>query len=122
MYYILGVPRYHELDRLDWHGKSIRIISSAAARWEKIATRLYFDGNEISAIRRDCHFQVEDACRSVLIRWLEGNGRKPTTWDTLIRALVEADLGTLAGELQSILCKIHVYCMQFTIISSHFNL
>ena len=35
-------------------------------------------------------------------RWLEGQGREPRTWRTLIVALEEADLLTIAQELQSI--------------------
>ena len=33
-------------------------------------------------------------------QWLEGNGRKPTSWKTLIIALKEAKLCTLAEELE----------------------
>ena len=33
-------------------------------------------------------------------RWLEGCGRKPKTWRTLVIALKEAKLSTLAEELE----------------------
>ena len=99
------MPKEHELDRIDYNGKTIRIFSSSAARWEKIATRLYFDGNTIGAIRRDTHYQVEDACKTVFNVWLGGKEglREPKTWATVVRVLKEADLGVLSGELNSVL-------------------
>ena len=33
-------------------------------------------------------------------QWLDGNGRKPTTWKVLIVALKEAKLSTFAEELE----------------------
>ena len=101
-----GQPKIHELDLISHNSKTIRIISSSAARWEKIATRLYFDGNTISAIRRDAHFQVEEACRTVFTVWLGGKegSREPKTWATVVAILKEADLGVLSDELNSILC------------------
>ena len=35
-------------------------------------------------------------------QWLEGNGREPRTWRTLILALGEASLHTIVQELQNI--------------------
>ena len=34
------------------------------------------------------------------MEWLRGNGRKPTTWNTIIKALEEADLVELAADLK----------------------
>ena len=100
-----GKPKEHEIDRIDYNGKTIRIISSSAARWERIATRLYFDGDATAAIGRDAHYKVADACRTVFNVWLGGKEglREPKTWATIVDVLKEADLGTLSGELNSIL-------------------
>ena len=59
----------------------------------------------IGAIRRDTHFQAEDACRTVFMIWLGGKEglREPKTWATVVSVLKEADLGKLSGELNSIL-------------------
>ena len=98
-------PKEHEIDRIHYNGKTIQIISSSAARWERIALRLYFRGNTIAAIRRDTHFQVEDACRTVFNMWLGGKEgwREPITWATVVDVLKEVDLGVLSDELKSIL-------------------
>ena len=98
-------PKGYELDRIDCNNKTLRVISHSAARWEKIATRFYFDGNMIGAIRRDTHYQVEQACTTVFNVWLGGKEglREPKTWATVVAVLKEANLTQLASELNSIL-------------------
>ena len=81
----------------------MRVIKQAAAKWEAVATRLYFEINDMARIEKDVHYQSIDACRAVFKEWLQGNGRKPTTWNTVIKALEEADLSELAGELKIVL-------------------
>ena len=46
---------------------------------------LQFEGHDISRIGKD-ERQAEDACRTVFIEWLEGKGRTPTTWGTVLHA------------------------------------
>ena len=100
-----GKPKEHELDRIDYNGKTIQVIASSKAKWERIATRLYFDGNTIEGIRRDTHYQVEQACTSVFSVWLGGREglREPITWATVVAVLKEADLGVLSDDLNSVL-------------------
>ena len=42
----------------------------------------------------------EEINRRILREWLEGRGRKPTTWATLIRVLSEIEMGELAAKLE----------------------
>ena len=70
-----------------------------------IATRLYFEGGAIEKISRDSS-DMSQACRTVFIKWLEGENdelRVPRMWDTVIKALKEAELGQLAGNLEAVL-------------------
>ena len=78
------------------------MIKQTAAKWESVATRLYFEIDDISCIIRDAHYQSIDACRTVFTEWLQGNGRKPTTWNTVIKALEEAELSELAADLNTV--------------------
>ena len=96
-------PKLHHLDFIEASGKTVKVIEQAASKWEKVATRLYFESHDISRIRKDYHQQTIDACRTVFIEWLQGKGRKPTSWDTVIMALKEADLSELAGDLKVVL-------------------
>ena len=102
----MGTPCLHELDLIASKGKTVNVIGKAAYGWEKVATRLYFEGHDISRIQRDKP-QAEDACRTMFAEWLEGKGRTPTTWETVIQALNEAKQGELARDLQEVLTK---YC------------
>ena len=96
-------PKLHYLDLIEANEKTVKVIEQAAAKWEKVATRLYFEGHDIDCIRKDYPQQTVEACRSVFIKWLQGRGRKPTSWDTVIMALKEADLSELAGDLKFVL-------------------
>ena len=84
------------------NGKTVRLIRRTASDWECVATRLYFEGHEIRSLRAD-HHQVIDACREMFIEWLEGKGRLPKTWETVITALEEADLSEVASDLKDVL-------------------
>ena len=74
-----------------------------ASRWDKIALRLHFSGHDISRIERDHKDSVVRACRTMFSEWLEGKGRQPITWNTLIKALKEADHSELAREVETII-------------------
>ena len=97
-----SLPKLHHLDLIEGNGKTVRVINRAAAKWVSVATRLHFESHDISRIREDYHQQTIKACQTVFIEWLEGKGRTPTTWNTVIKALEEADLSEVAGELKII--------------------
>ena len=99
-------PRFHELDLIEANGKTVRIIGASAAEWEKIATRLYFEIEEIDIIRRDHYRRAINACQQVFMSWLQGKGRSPKTWETVIKVLEEAELTEVASDLKDVLmCK-----------------
>ena len=80
----------------------MNVIDKTACAWEKVAIRLHFEGHDISRIRRN-ERQAEDACRTMFTEWLEGKGRTPTTWCTVLQALNEARQGELANDLEEVL-------------------
>lgn len=83
----------------------MRVFEKGAGKWDKIATRLYFDGNKIAQIRTECQNNAFKACQSTFTEWLDGKEglRRPTAWSTVITALKEAGLGQLADDLEEIL-------------------
>ncbi len=98
-----SLPKLHHLDLIEGNGKTVRIIKRAAAKWVSVATRLHFESHDIGRLREDYHQQTVKACHTVFIEWLQGKGRTPTTWNTVIKALEEADLSELAGDLKIVL-------------------
>ena len=101
--HIDSTPKLHQLGYLKHHNRTIKVIECVAFKWEHVATQLYFEGHLINTIKRDSHHQVDSACRDMFIKWLEGAGRKPITWTTLIDALCEAGLSRVADDLNSII-------------------
>ena len=96
-------PKLHQVDLIDGNGKTVKVIEQAAAKWERVATRLYFESHDICRIKKDNPLQSFEACQTVFIEWLNGKGRKPISWETLIKALKEADLSELAADLEVVL-------------------
>ena len=76
---------------------------SVASKWKRVATRLYFSQEKIDAISLDSHHQCDPACHTMFTRWLDGEGRGPKTWRSLIAALREADLSSVAHELDEMI-------------------
>ena len=97
-----SVPELHQIDRIEGNGKVVKVIEGI--KWEKVAVRLHFSQNVIDRIKSDNHYQTEPCCRKMFGEWLDGNGRNPVNWQTLITALKEADFSELASELQNIIC------------------
>ena len=82
----------------------MKIIETVAARWEEVAMELHFEGYTLQNIHYDPHILcVDTACRVMFQKWLDGEGRQPATWETLIDALVGAGFITVAEDLQEIL-------------------
>ena len=76
------------------------MVLKVSADWEELALALHFDGEVLRAVERSQHFQVEAACRTILQRWLDGEGLQPVTWETLVEALVDIEHGALARDLR----------------------
>ena len=85
------------------------MIDTSAAIWDKVALRLHFKGHDITRIQRDCHYQTGPACQTVFSEWLEGKGRQPASWDTLIKALREAGLSDIVSDLECVLGTMTIY-------------
>ena len=81
-------------------GRAFKVVGKVSADWEELALALHFDGEVIRAVKQSEHFQVKAACRTILQRWLEGEGQQPVTWETLVEALADIEHGTLASDLR----------------------
>jgi len=99
-------PKLYQLQCLQCQGRRVKIIENVAAKWEKVALALHFEGHTIQNIRSDPHIQcIDTACRVMLQKWLDGEGsqHQQVTWGTLMDALIDIGFVTLVKELQEIL-------------------
>ena len=99
---LAGRPQLHELDLKEGNGKTVRLISRVAADWVRVATRLHFKGHDIRRLRADRRGAL-DTCHEMFMEWLDGKGRSPQTWETVIIALEEAELSKVASDLKDAL-------------------
>ena len=81
-------------------GRVVKVMKEISADWEKLALALRFRGGVIRTVRESEHFQVERACRTILHKWLDGQGLQPVTWDTLAECLEDIDHWSLAEDLR----------------------
>lgn len=54
----------------------------------------------IEDLEHQCQRNGEEINLHVLQEWLEGRGRKPTTWATLLNVLRDIEMGELAATLE----------------------
>lgn len=102
------------MDLIKWkdeNGKErvLKVYSRSADKWEDIATRLGLRLEEISSIKKDCHYQTSLCIKAVFKKWFEHatslpNARDyPKSWQGLINLLNDVELGEVAIELKKAL-------------------
>ena len=79
------------------------MIDEVASRWEDVAVALGFSGNTIDIVKRDEYGDASTGCSKMFQKWLKGAGSQPPTWETLVAALYEAKLDTLANKIETTL-------------------
>ena len=80
----------------------MRIRDEAADRWRDLAAQLNFKRGVIKIIEKDSD-GCEDAFDDLISRWLDGAGRQPVVWKTLLSALNDIELQVLAQDVQQVL-------------------
>ena len=70
--------------------------------YEKFGTLLLEDemGNKVNSIAKSKHYIPVDITVEILKQWLQGKGRKPVTWQTLVKCLRDTDLNVLADNIE----------------------
>lgn len=94
MSFAIRVPTIKEL----YH-----IIRKVAYKWEELTVYLELDkdGGRVLAIRRDfIQHGVEICCLQALHHWLNGEGKQPVTWATLLSCLKDMDCSAVASQIE----------------------
>ena len=84
-------------------GRFVNIISEIGAKYTTFGILLLNDqtGARITAIAREHTNDAEQINIVVLQEWLQGKGKKPVTWHTLIEVLKDAGLSELAKDISA---------------------
>ena len=86
----------------------MEIINTIGTRWRDLGILLDFDetGRTLDRIAREHQLHPIDCCTEMLRKWLEGRGRQPATWATLIDLLKDADINDLAQDLERMMLPV----------------
>ena len=85
-------------------GKRVEIIKAIAPDWSRFGIHFDFDetGQTLKCIAKEHPFNPIDCCTQMMREWLEGRGRQPATWATLIDLLKDAEMNDLAQQVEEI--------------------
>ena len=80
-------------------------MEDIGTRYEMLGTLLLNDdtGAITAAIIKECRENAFDINYKVLQKWIQGEGRQPITWDTLVGVLRSIRLTELANTIESAL-------------------
>lgn len=70
--------------------KEYRVIQEVSSVWENLAHLLNLPQSVVAQINRD-NVKVEDKCRDVFVKWLDGAYRRPVTWNTLLTVIEDIE-------------------------------
>ena len=85
-------------------GKKIEIINTIAPKWKAFGIHFDFDeqGHTLDRIDNNHPNDATAGCTAMMKKWLEGEGRQPATWATLIELLKDAKYNDLAHQLEEV--------------------
>ena len=101
-------PALDVLRRFPVKDSFIDIAEKIATDCQRFGTQLLkdSDGSKVRIIEKKHHDPV-DITVEILEQWLQGRGRMPITWQTLIKCLRDTDLNVLADNMESSLSEHH---------------
>ena len=100
-----STPTMPELLNFKIGDRSINIAREIGSRYQNFGAQLLQESTlaHIEDLERQYLRNGEDICCRILQEWLEGRGRKPTTWATLVKVLHDIEMGELAAKLEECL-------------------
>ena len=104
----LGIPlNLPAIRRFPEKNKFFDIAEEIGTDYERFGTFLLEDnnGNKIKIIERNKRGDVLDINVEILRQWLQGKGRRPVTWQTLIKCVRDSKLTVLSERIESSLSK-----------------
>ena len=104
----LGIPlNLPAIRHFPEKNKFFDIAEEIGTDYERFGTFLLEDnnGNKIKIIERNKRGDVVDINVEILRQWLQGKGRRPVTWQTLINCVRDSKLTVLLERIESSLSK-----------------
>jgi len=96
-------PAFTELRNFPARDESIDIAAEVGTDYELFGTLLLEDktGSKVKTIDKGKRGDAVDIAAEILRLWLQGKGKQPVTWQTLIECLQGMKLNVLASKIKS---------------------
>ncbi len=96
-------PDLIELIRFRGRERRINIPQEVGTHYQQFGILLLNDpmGSQVESIIDECRGKSNDINLKILRHWLEGKGGS-VTWETLVKALEDIGLGTLAQDIRDV--------------------
>ena len=90
---------------LDGMKKNLNIIQKTSTHYHELAMHLLNDDNcdIVLSLEEKCLHDSEKITRAVYKKWIDGTGKTPVTWQTLVGVLRDIELNSLADEIETAL-------------------
>ena len=83
--------------------KKIKVHEQIGIKYYELGAFLLDDdtGAIVKAIAQEYSNNADNINKEILSKWLQGMGKQPVTWNTLIEVLRDIDLNSLANDVES---------------------
>lgn len=98
-------PTIIELIRFRGRSRRINILQEISTKYYDFGVLLLKDGTG-AKLRNVIHKHKHDAeqiNQEILEQWIDGKGKQPVTWGTLVKVLRDVKLTTLASDIENAL-------------------
>ena len=87
-------------------GRVVSIPVKIGTKYDKFGIFLLndSDGSLVDIIAHNNSNDAEQINQKIILKWLNGGGKKPVTWATLVEVLRDIELSTLAGDIETVKC------------------
>lgn len=75
------------------------VVPAVAVKWKEFGTSLGVDEHVVRVVHADQGSDV-DSCMAILSRWIDGAGKQPKTWTTVLEAMRLSGFMESATELE----------------------
>ena len=63
------------------------------------------NGSRVKNLEYEHHYNIEQINTAILQEWVNGRGKQPVTWATLVKVLRDIELSTLADSIEAVKCQ-----------------
>ena len=99
-----GLPNLPELLRFPGKERVVNIPQEIGTKFKEFGVFLLQDrtGSRVDTLTYENNNNVERINIAILCEWLQGKGRRPVTWQTLVSTLHDTEMNTLAETIREV--------------------